>query len=312
MAIIYLDQNKWIELAGAVMGEPDGPMAALAKGLAGAVASGRILVPLTSANIYETHKINDPERRVRIASLQVALSKGRVFRTRRDRLRIEVASFLREVAGLPDFQLEEGWFLSKVFPDAFAPRETLALPQALAKLIGEQPELALFSYLTDTPDEVRRVAVRRMSDGLDRLRQRVESRRARDRDDPIGMRKRIYSASLLVEDGDLILSLAEESGTPWRSFGEMGGVIVRRLCREVPAYHTEVELAMKLEDQGRAITENDFRDMQAFSAAIPYAEAIIGEKQFVNLAVQCQLPQRYQTEVSTELETLWPYVTEPI
>ncbi|MDO8358635.1 MAG: hypothetical protein Q7T08_01195 [Devosia sp.] len=312
MAIIYLDQNKWIALAASLQeGSEDTETLAIAGRLGAAVNSGRVLVPLTSANIYETHKINDPDRRRRIASLQVSLSKGRVFRTRRDRLKVELSAFLKEAAGLPSVQPQENWFLSQMFVDAFAPRASLPLPNSLLDLMGAHPEEALFAYLTETPDETRRQAVERMSDSVEELRQRVETRRTRDKSESAGMKKRIYSANLIVEDLDLILEVATEAGAPWRSISEIGGPIVRRICREVPAYHAEVELAAKLESQVRPITENDFRDMQAFSTALPYANVVIGEKQFVNLALQCQLPERYQTKVSTDLRALWPHVTEP-
>jgi len=43
---------------------------------------GRIIVPLTQTNIYETHKINDPQRRHDLAYVQVTLSQGRAFRGR--------------------------------------------------------------------------------------------------------------------------------------------------------------------------------------------------------------------------------------
>jgi hypothetical protein len=52
------------------------------------------------------------------------------------------------------------------------------------------------------------------------------------------------------------------------------------------------------------INENDFRDMQAFCAVVPYADDVIAENQFVNLAMQAKLGARYGTRISTHLTTL--------
>ncbi len=61
--VVYLDQNKWIELARAVKHPTDYPAQhALFVAIVREVDAGRLILPLTAANIYETHKINDPQR----------------------------------------------------------------------------------------------------------------------------------------------------------------------------------------------------------------------------------------------------------
>jgi hypothetical protein len=42
--------------------------------------AGRLLVPLTATNLYETHKIDIQERREHLAWVQATLSQGMVFR----------------------------------------------------------------------------------------------------------------------------------------------------------------------------------------------------------------------------------------
>jgi hypothetical protein len=92
--VLYLDQNKWIALARAVKRPSDRPdLNALLKAIDGEVSANRMVVPLTATNIYETHKINDPQRRHDLASIQAWLSRGVVFRGRHKRLEAEISRF---------------------------------------------------------------------------------------------------------------------------------------------------------------------------------------------------------------------------
>lgn len=68
--IVYLDQNKWIDLARAVKAPDDFPehYAVLEKLVEGSKA-GELLVPLTQSNIYETHKISVEKMRAHCTML---------------------------------------------------------------------------------------------------------------------------------------------------------------------------------------------------------------------------------------------------
>jgi hypothetical protein len=79
--IVYLDQNKWIDLARAVKYPDKKPeMRALLEWLIEKLKAGRVVIPLTATNIFETHKINDVERRLNLAHVQATMSAGLVFR----------------------------------------------------------------------------------------------------------------------------------------------------------------------------------------------------------------------------------------
>jgi hypothetical protein len=89
--IVYLDQNKWIDLARAAKYPAENSETrAILELLCAEAAAGRAVLPLTATNIYETHKINDPERRFDLAYTLATLSAGRVFRGRHKRLEVEV------------------------------------------------------------------------------------------------------------------------------------------------------------------------------------------------------------------------------
>ena len=65
---IYLDQNKWIDLARARTGHALGKTYIAAYEAAKAtVEAGRASFPLSSAHYFETHKPADAQRRVDLA-----------------------------------------------------------------------------------------------------------------------------------------------------------------------------------------------------------------------------------------------------
>lgn len=304
--IIYLDQNKWVELLRAEKKPEVFPgQYAILQVLIGKVKSGQVIVPLSATNIFETYKIVDQERKLGMASLQARLSCGLVFRGRHHRIEGELSSFLAKTYKLTIPSRPVLWFLSDVFFEAFCDngdeRMGFQLPPELIELIRKNPEQALYYYLTSVPEEDRSIAVSNWSQGSEALRMRIEARRERHKNESLSMKRRIYNVLMLWEELVLLARMAEQYGVRWDSMNEIGSPVARRLINEMPIYHVERELTLRLEAQKRPIHENDFRDMQIYCAAIPYADEVIGENQMINLARQAGLGQKYQTKLETDL-----------
>ena len=70
---------------------------------------------------------------------------------------------------------------------------------------------------------------------------------------------------------------------------------------DAPTYHVERELALKIEAQSRPVQEDDLRDMQTLCAVIRYADIVVAENQFSNLAKQAGLDKKYGTQIITDL-----------
>ena len=73
------------------------------------------------------------------------------------------------------------------------------------------------------------------------------------------------------------------------------------MAAEIPILNIERELAVRLEDQARGINENDLRDMAAFTTVVPFADLVVAEKQFVNLARQASLDNDHKTTLMTSI-----------
>lgn len=307
--VVYLDQNKWVELARAVKCPSDHPAQhELLAAMSREVKAGRLVLPLTAANIYETQKTNDPARRRDLAVLQAKASQGLVFRGRHHRLETELGDLLRAAHGQNPTPRDTNWFLSDVFFEAFADwndeRLGAVISGDVVDFVRKEPARCLYEFLTATPEEIRTAAVMNFSRGSEDLRRRIEQRRLKHASESFAMRRRIQSALLMIDEIDLILLFANRAGFAWETVRDIGDKLARRIVEDVPTYFIEREIALRLEAQARPIEENDFRDMQSFCAVVPYSDEVIAEKQFVSLTRQAKLDRKYGTKLGTDLLSL--------
>lgn len=304
--IVYLDQNAWVTLAKAAWDKERYPKEheALTK-VVNFVSLSLITVPLTFANIYETEKINVPSRRVNMARTQSLISRGQVFRSRRRIFSETLSAYLAEKSKifrphpLPEWFLSDLWFESAA--DYSAELYGFNISDEVINVIRQDPGRALFDYLASSDETVRLEAVRRFSAGSADLIARIESRRALVADEPLAQKKRAYGASLIVDELDFIFATAQGLGLGWLKVGDIGSSLMRSIAVDIPVMNIERELAVRLEDQGRAVSENDLRDMMSFVTVIPFADIVIAEKQFVNLSRQARLDERYGTRMFTSI-----------
>ncbi|MGF7170808.1 hypothetical protein FHS91_002496 [Sphingobium xanthum] len=304
--LVFLDQNAWIVLAQGAWDKSRYPRehAALTMIVEG-VKSGLITVPLTFSNIYETSKINVPDRRANLAMTQSLISGGRIFRSRRAILAETLLAYIAEKSSIARALPEEGWFLSDLWfesaadysPDVYS----VELSPAVLNFIRNDPARALFDYLLFPDESVRVEAVRRYSVGSAELITRLENRRAIAVGETLAMRKRIYGARLTLDELDFILAAGRRLGLDWKTVNDIGSSLMRGIVADVPVLHVERELVVRLEDQSRGISENDLRDMLSFTTVLPFADVMVAEKQFVNLARQARLGETFKTKLITSI-----------
>lgn len=304
--IVYLDQNAWVALARGSWEKAQFPRehAALAK-VVELVRSKEIIVPLSFANIYETAKINNPTRRATIARAQSLISAGWVFRSRRRILTETLTAYIADKNSIARPKPSERWFLSNLWFEAageYTPENYgFEISQRLLDTIRKDPARALFDYLAFQDEAVRREVVRRNTASSMELIADIEARRSIAASEPLALRKRAYGARLIIDEVDFILATASKLGLDWRTVSDIGSSLARSITVDVPVFHVERELAVRLEDQARPITENDLRDMMAFATVLPIADVLVAEKPFVNLARQAKLGEIYSTELMTSI-----------
>ena len=311
--LLYLDQNAWVALARAAWDKTEYPCehASLAI-LIDAINRHGLIVPLSFTNLYETMKINDPVRRAHMAHVQASISNGRVFRGRRRILGDTLFAYLASRFDLPHPAPAEHWFLSDIWFEAVADRSSGAfdgvLTEKVVDLIRAKPAALLFDYLALSDEGVRREGVRRYSADSADLLVRIEARRLIAAGETLALRRRAYGARLIIDEVDFILATGRSLGLNWRDVRDIGSSLVRRLTVDVPILHAERELAVRIEDQAKPISENDLRDMAAFTTVLPFADIVVAEKSFVNLARQARLGERFETTLLTSIFDLSPSI----
>ena len=232
-----------------------------------------------------------------------------VFRGRHRRLEVEIVDLLRARYGLSPVPREPRWFLSDVFFELTAEIGDSRLPQASERVLAairKEPARFMYDDLANTPDGIRMAAVARFSEGSENLRRSIEARRAPNANESLSMRRKISSANLMIYELDLILSFVRKAGLLEPDENIILRNNARSIINECPTYYIEREIGLRTEAQSRAIEENDFRDMQALCAVTAYADIVVAENIFVNLAVQAGLDRRYGTFITTNLADILP------
>ena len=304
--IAYLDQNAWVTLARGSWDREQYPMehSALTR-IVELVQGNDIVVPLSFANLYETSKINVPHRRANMARAQALISNGVVFRGRRRILGETLTAYIANKRSIPRREPPQNWFLSDLWFESggdYSPESYgFKISDRVIDFIRQDPARAMFDYLAFGDEATRLEAVRRYSAGSADLIARIEARRAIIANESLATRRRAYGARLIIDELDFIFATARNLGLSWLTVHDIGSSLTRSIAENIPVLNVERELVVRLEDQNRSISENDLRDMMAFITVLPLADIIIAEKQFVNLARQARLDERYNSTLMTSI-----------
>jgi hypothetical protein len=310
MDIIYLDQNKWIELARVQAGAvTSGPIAVLYQQLVDAVQAKRVLFPLSASHVIETSKQNDPQRRGHLAETQAKLSRGSAYRSRAARLETEVSLALHRIFDVTLPMRQQFWAIAPNFLEAFEPFDSFIAPVTTSeqlKLINAHiaPEVMYENYMKNQDDDVRRAAHVNVTAGIKDLVAKVESRRALINGESVDLRRRAYAVGLFIENKDLFVRILNRLGFSYEELQARGDQAMRSLIEDVPTLDVESRMVARLEAENGGIKPNDVFDIQAFYTAIPYSSWVVAEKGSISRAQQAKLDIAYKTKLSRSLEDL--------
>lgn len=149
MKIIYLDQNKWIDVAKAFHGRAVDPDLRAAFVLVEKLSRrGAAVFPLSAVHYMETAKISDHGRRKRLGTAMWEISRGHTMASYREIVRFELESEL-----------------ARRFPGV-APRDFELVSRGVAHAFGEV-------YTYRIPDELRKKLPPEAIEGLEREGQEV-------------------------------------------------------------------------------------------------------------------------------------------
>jgi hypothetical protein len=309
MDVVFLDQNKWIELAKVEAGRGTPELIYLSEQLASAVKRKLVVFPLTESVIVETSKRNDLTSRRHVATAQAKFSEGFVFRSRKARLVIEFRHAVQRIFGHTPVCLPENWAIVPGFMQAFSPfDEMVAAPGEAARTrlfnVHISPKDQYLDFMLNQDDKSRRLAHEFFATDSKGLVSRIELRRRALGQISADLRRRVYAARLFYDHQDYVASVLQSIGRTSDELKALGPEAIVGILENVPTLNVESKIAAKLEAQQGEIHVNDIRDMSSFCAAVPYAKLIVAEKIFVALSTQAKLHTQYNTKLTTSLNTL--------
>jgi len=307
MKILFLDQNKWIELARVHSGKVvSGPLYDAYQYFATALHDGKIIIPLTVANIIETSKRNDPVSRADVAQTQAVFSKGCVYRSRLTRLGVEIKNAVQIAFDYDPLMLPSNWVVVPNFIRAFEENDASAISiTELADNYTDSKDLYL-DFILRQDDQVRRLAHVKYAAESKSLIERIENRRKLFSGYDKGMRKRAYAAKLFLDHQESIARALNTVGHTLKEMEKLGPKAFVEFIENIPTLNVELNLALARESQTGSLNTNDLGDIENFYTAIPYADVIVAEKNFSALTAQTKLDTVYGLRLHTSLENVFP------
>jgi len=315
---IYLDQNKWIDLANAVHntrpGKSRSELVTLYEKAHTAVRQGSVVFPMGIVHLYETLKCPDPAQRQRLARVMVDLSRNMTIapqeRIVEDLLQARLLELLQPGANAATQSV-----FGRGIRFATDYQSDLTRDQGLSKrvtyLVAERqnsPTGTLW-FLTNPNEKLRQTSNQSVGGQAVELASRVEAFRDSAQARPKSYRRNEYIRqttefyqplieSILAEMGCTLDQLANKLGGDWAGFFD-----------SIPVINVLTELSTERDDQmNRAVDPNDYADVVALGTAIPYCDVVVTERFWTELAKRKRLDEEYGCTVMSDLLSLEPYL----
>jgi hypothetical protein len=322
MKRVYLDQNKWIDLAAASKG--------LAKGrrfadpltlLQAMVDRGDVSLPLSAAHYMETHNRRSYRSRRDLAATMVSLSRMQTIAPSSSLLPGELDRALRAMCGRPQEVRElkpfgRGASHAFGFPVAIDP----TVAEIVARrpdLVGAERGLARFAEVVLLaglpPEEEAEIEDYEPFAHLEVAeRNATEKQKLRELRRTEGWNKgekaeRVAKTQALFEYLEPVQEALARALIPFDDFIDLGEEQITAFLESVPSLHAALELERLRETASQKPWERqDLNDLGALSVAAVYCDFVVTERLWVDLARRAKLGDRFDTVFISDLAALPP------
>lgn len=314
MLTVYLDQNKWIDLARAQTGHPLGaPFVETLAVLTWAVNEGRARFPLSAAHYYETGKQRDRRKRQDLAATMMHLSGTMRIAPPPAIVPWEISRALVAVLGLPH-SIPDMAILGEGAAHAFA-RPTLrytapteweghALPpdvrMELQRRANPEYETLLLAGATPEgmPDDMRIVLndVKSLTD--ERFVQ--GQRNVAEAITKFGRHRleEVMIASTYADIMDPLVRAGIELGVGMDELLDN----MRPIVEAIPSRWVEMKLRHQRQaNPQKAWHGHDLNDVTALAIAVPYCDVVVTERSWSSMLDAAKVPARFGHTVTPRL-----------
>jgi len=312
MISIYLDQNKWIEMARVLYKNDGSPkVKSVINRVSSGVLKGSICIPISDIHVMEIAKIENNRQRFQLASLFVDFSNGWFLKNRQSRIEYELQKAVANAFNVSQDKTLHPEPFCRILLEALGEIKTLAnllevSPETLS-LVNSQLESKpqILSFLEFRDEARRRISIHYVKRNLNELKMQIEKRRALVKDHPSNFRTRAYHAALMIDSQDRLIGALDKIKKTKHDFSRLPSSIIQSLYNHVPCYDVETCLAIQLEQQtSRSLELNDIYDIAALTGAIPYCDVVVTENLWVDLSSRAGLDKKYDTKLLSRFSQL--------
>jgi hypothetical protein len=305
---LYLDQNKWIDLANAYYRKPEGERFHDAlTAVQAAVASGKLVVPFSLVNTIETAVARNETRRNRLADFLVRLSHGNAVLPFTVTICWEMTNALRSLLNRGSLIHIRYSLISRGIDHAFGKRPRVEAPTPaleatiISGLISPRKTLRALRRLGDNQvwkeqkEEMEKKAVAM----FENIRAWATSTLTRCQ------QRAFMLAELLTKghEGQAFKAALRETDVTQAEFRALFELSAGqdRFLKCVPALNVHLTLATERDQNpDQQIKQTDMRDLAWLAVALPYANLVVSEKNWAHLAKASRLHERYGTTIITD------------
>jgi len=309
--LLYLDQNKWIELARARYGKEDaaGVVAALGA-VDDAVAVGKVIVPISGVHVMETMAPSDRGRRERLAEFMVGLSGNASILPYMALRPLEILhAVLRKLGRTPTAPLRPHVLGRGLTYALGAELSVSGIPAPAAEVLTEvlESRASSIAMLVEAADPALTAVSRREDEAavaeLEVIRARAQAGLTPQQRLDLEMAT-VFSTG---PAGTELLDVLRKLGIGMQEFAAMfdGRDDWVSFFHDVPTMDVFVTLGTERDrSKERRIHRNDTKDLGFLAVAIPYANIVVTERFWAHLANSTGLAERYGTTVVADVARL--------
>ncbi len=316
MLRVYLDENKWIDLARAVSGHPQGEkFNTVAMMVAAAVSHSEASFPLSAGHMFETWKQKSGRRRREVATTMLTISKNHAIAPHWQLVPGEIDRALRRRFGRPINCLPIRPFGQGITHRSgrYAP----PIPETLrAHVLASEPSLSQ-SELSDAIDlillagpredlPIAGVASPPTKPAQDFAREQNEQvQRFIDHAADKDMRRRGVAARELIGMQDVLEAGLARANVSWHELMELGASEVTAFMLDLPSRAAGLELMWRqFDNQQTEWKPNDLIDIGYLSSAVAYCDVVVTERKWMHMLNQSGVSKRLGAIVISDLNDL--------
>ncbi len=314
--IVYLDQNKWIDLAKAHVGRADGQKYQIVlEKMTEVVRQGKAAFPLSWLHFVETRKKRDLKKRKELAEVMAEISQGIAIIPKSMIINWELQRAIAMAFGETPIPMPSvfGYGMSMIFGRNFIEKEMSNHPHLKTDYLVDRAKAILsdkeetISFLVGDDEELNSKVVNGLRDINEPFVAKMEKSREQDRRDNDDLQERVYLAILTKELQPKLIAMLGNHGKTMNDFFSLGLENVRKFFHDVPTLDVEIGLALSLNKHwDRKLKTNDTSDIAFACISIPYCDAVVTEVFLRTLVTRQKIDKKYETIVISNLNDLLP------